>query len=191
MKHLTALLLLSLLFPLKGMAQGIIALSNPHCNPCARLHRRVDALLKAHGGDLCVQYVFMAFSERLEDSCRHLISRYDPNDPAGTLRVYAEWYAGGKDRYEDIVAAQAERLHTPEVEQEVQKHFRWRRANGLASTPTILVNGYLLPREYELEDLAMLAGCRIDLPKKNIKLDINGRSTTALGAESRSAEETV
>ena len=155
---MTALLLLSLLFPLKGMAQGIIALSNPHCNPCARLHRRVDALLKAHGGDLCVQYVFMAFSERLEDSCRHLISRYDPNDPAGTLRVYAEWYAGGKDRYEDIVAAQAERLHTPEVEQEVQKHFRWRRANGLASTPTILVNGYLLPREYELEDLAMLAG---------------------------------
>ena len=191
MKHLTALLLLSLLFPLKGMAQGIIALSNPHCNPCARLHRRVDALLKAHGGDLCVQYVFMAFSERLEDSCRYLISRYDPNDPAGTLRAYAEWYAGGKDRYEDIVAAQAERLHTPEVEQEVQKHFRWRRANGLTSTPTILVNGYLLPREYELEDLAMLAGCRMDLPKKNIKLDINGRSTTPLGAESRSAEETV
>lgn len=181
----------SILFGNRAARLRITILSNPHCNPCARLHHRVDALLKAHGSDLCVQYVFMAFSERLEDSCRYLISRYDPNDPAGTLRAYAEWYAGGKDRYEDIVATQAERLHTPEVEQEVQKHFHWRRTNGLASTPTILVNGYLLPREYELEDLAMLAGCRIDLPKKNIKLDINGRSTTPLGAESRSAEETV
>ena len=53
------------------------------------------------------------------------------------------------------------------------------------------MNGYLLPREYDIEDLVMLTNCQIEYPRKNIVHDISGRSTTPLGAESLSAEESV
>ena len=148
-------------------------------------------MLKWYGDDLCVQYVFTAFSKKAEDSCRYLISCYDKDNPEATRKIYGEWYAGGKNRYESIVKEHADRIHTDEVEQEVQRHFRWCKGHGFTSTPTVLVNGYLLPREYDIEDLVMLTNCQIEYPRKNIVHDINGRSTTLLGAESLSAEESV
>lgn len=90
-----------------------------------------------------------------------------------------------------IVKEHADSIHTDEVEQEVQKHFRWCKGHGFTATPTVLVNGYLLPREYDIEDLVMLTNCQIEYPRKNIVHDISGRSTTPLGAESLSAEESV
>ena len=57
------------------------------------------------------------------------------------------------------------------------------------ATPTILVNGFELPGDYEIEDLAM--NVDPEILEKNILQDINGRSTTLLGAEQLSAEETV
>lgn len=181
----------SVFFGNKEAHLHITVLSNPHCNPCARLHKRVEDMLKWYGDDLCVQYIFTAFSEKAEDSCRYLISCYDKDNPEATLKIYGEWYAGGKNRYESIVKEHADSIHTDEVEQEVQKHFRWCKGHGFTATPTVLVNGYLLPREYDIEDLVMLTNCQIEYPRKNIVHDISGRSTTPLGAESLSAEESV
>ena len=75
------------------------------------------------------------------------------------------------------------------IETEMEKHRQWRKQTSLMATPTVLINGYKLPDEYELEDLALIANLAIT--EKNILQDINGRSTTLLGAESQSAEETV
>ena len=75
------------------------------------------------------------------------------------------------------------------IETEMEKHRQWRKQTSLMATPTVLINGYKLPDEYELEDLAMIANLAIT--EKNILQDINGRSTTLLGVESQSAEETV
>ena len=71
----------------------------------------------------------------------------------------------------------------------MEKHRQWRKQTSLMATPTVLINGYKLPDEYELEDLALIANLAIT--EKNILQDINGRSTTLLGVESQSAEETV
>ncbi len=181
----------SIIFGNKESQLRITILGNPHCNPCARLHWRVEELLRLYGSDICVQYIFTVFNEALEDSCRYLISCYDQDHPETTRRVYAEWYAGGRGRYASIVKEREESIHTVEVEQEWQRHSRWCKNTGFTATPTILVNGYLLPREYDIEDLAMLVNCQIEYPRKNIVHDINGRSTTPLGAESLFAEETV
>jgi hypothetical protein len=75
------------------------------------------------------------------------------------------------------------------IETEMEKHRQWRKQTSLMATPTVLINGYKLPDEYELEDLALIANLAIT--EKNIMQDINGRSTTLLGVESQSAEETV
>ena len=60
----------------------------------------------------------------------------------------------------------------------MEKHKRWRDKPYLTATPTILINGYKLSDEYELEDLAMIDN--IITIENNILQDINGRSTTPL-----------
>jgi uncharacterized membrane protein len=45
----------------------ITILTNPHCNPCAKMHSRVEKLLE-QTNNLCVQYIFSSFEESLDSS---------------------------------------------------------------------------------------------------------------------------
>ena len=167
----------------------VTILSNPHCNPCARMHKRVEELLGTEDKEICVQYVFSSFNKQLEDSSRYLISCYFNNTGKEALRRFALWYTKEKYDYERIVKQNFESIHTHEIEEEMKKHAAWRKKTSLVATPTVLVNGHILPDEYDLEDLAMIAN--INITEKNILQDINGRSTTPLGADQLSAEKAV
>ena len=138
-----------------------------------------------NGCDICIQYIFASFNESLEDSSRYLISYYLNNNTDETLRKFYLWYEKEKDNYQKIIKENEAFLHTEPIEEEMKKHRNWKNKTSFTSTPTILINGYKLPKEYELEDVITI------ISKKNILQDINGRSTTPLGAESQSAEETV
>lgn len=187
--HETTLSDSSIIFGNPNAKIRLTILSNPHCNPCARMHKRVERLLSMKEKEICVQYIFSSFNETLEDSSRYLIYCYISNHIDEALRKLASWYAKDKFDYERILKNNVEHLHTEEIDNEMEKHRNWRNRTSITATPTILVNGHILPKEYVLEDLAMIAN--INITEKNILQDINGRSTTPLGAESLSAEETV
>lgn len=169
----------------------VTILSNPHCNPCATMHTRVAQLLALNADELCVQYIFSSFNKELEDSSRYLIALYDGQNMASTLAAYKRWYEKDKFDYKDVVKRAGESIHSDTVEREMVRHHEWRKRTGLIETPTILVNGHILPKEYELEDLAMIVNCQIAEGKKNILRDINGRSTTPLEAGQLPAVETM
>lgn len=167
----------------------VTILSNPHCNPCARMHKQVEELLDICGNEICVQYIFSSFNEKLEDSSRYLIYCYLKNEQDEALRKYGFWYAKEKFDYERVIKKVEENIHIELIEEEMEKHKMWRKKTSLIETPTILVNGHKLPREYKMIDLAMIVNNAET--KKSILQDINGRSTTPLGAESLSVEKTV
>jgi uncharacterized membrane protein len=145
-----------ILFGNRDAKMRITILSNPHCNPCARMHERVDKLLDSCGDDICVQYIFSSFNEQLEDSSRYLISCYNPDDQQKSKDEFTKWYAGEKNNHEDIVKRYSDQIHKDDVEKELNRHKEWRKRTNLIATPTILVNGFELPAEYEIEDLAMI-----------------------------------
>lgn len=134
----------------------ITILSNPHCNPCARMHERVDKLLDSCGNDICVQYIFSSFNEKLEDSSRYLISCYNQANQQKSRETFSKWYAGEKNNHEAIVKDCPDKIHNDDVEKELNRHKEWRNRTNLVATPTILVNGFELPDEYEIEDLSMI-----------------------------------
>ena len=76
-------------------------------------------------------------------------------------------------------------IHTEKIEREMEKHKKWRAKTSLIETPTVLLNGHKLPDEYEIEDLVMIVNT---VKEENVLQDINGRSTTPLGAEFQSVE---
>lgn len=144
------------LFGNRDAKMRITILSNPHCNPCARMHERVDKLLDSCGDDICVQYIFSSFNEKLEDISRYLISCYDFADQQSSRERFTKWYAGEKNNHENLVKECSYQIHNDDVEKELSKHKEWRKRSNLVATPTILVNGFELPDEYEIEDLTMI-----------------------------------
>lgn len=134
----------------------ITILSNPHCNPCAKMHKRVESLLESYGDKLCVQYIFTSFNEELEESCRFLIASYLQLDTIMSQTILHQWFDGEKDNAKDYISIIPVDIRVKETEEELEKHWQWRTRTGITATPTILVNGYLLPDGYEIEDLPFL-----------------------------------
>lgn len=133
----------------------LTVLTNPHCNPCARLHPILDDLLERQGKTVCLQYVFCSFNETLLPSVRLLIAAYQQCDAQTARRIFADWYAEGKN---DTAAFEKRypylNIESEAVESELNRHLQWRETSGYTSTPTILINGYPLPQAYQWEDLA-------------------------------------
>lgn len=49
----------SIIFGNPNAKMLVTILSNPHCNPCARMHKRMEKLLDMSGDTICVQYNFL------------------------------------------------------------------------------------------------------------------------------------
>lgn len=134
----------------------VTILTNPHCEPCGVMHRRVETLLNKVGESICVQYVFSSFNKELEKSSKQLIAVYLNHTLEETNQIFHEWFTGGKYRKDDFYQRYSLNLEDENVERELESHNRWKEKAGLTATPTILVNGYMLPRNYRIEDMVYL-----------------------------------
>ena len=146
----------SILFGNPEARMRITVLSNPHCGPCALAHEQIEQILNLCGDDVCVQYVLTFFNPSLENSCRYLISCYDAKDMDSTRKYYTDWYAKGKYEYKKLIKENADKLYDARISAELNKHLSWRKKAGFTATPTILVNGYVLPKTFSITDLSMI-----------------------------------
>ena len=70
------------------------------------------------------------------------------------MKVYTEWFnQGGKNQKDSFFRRYPLDLNDKDITTEYEAHREWGMSSGINSTPTILVNGYLLPPDYQIEDL--------------------------------------
>ena len=134
----------------------LTVLTNPHCNPCAKMHKRIDTLLK-HKVKVQVQYIFSSFSTQLEVSARYLIAVYQQKSEEERVGIYNEWYQRGKLNRELFFNTYPVNMDNPAIDIEMLKHKEWMANSRFHATPTLLVNGYKLPPNYKIDDLQLLA----------------------------------
>lgn len=141
----------------KNAQMRVTVLTNPHCNPCAKTHVKIDNLIEKNKDKICVQYIFSSFNEELKESNRFLIAVWQELGEQQALEIFSQWYREGKyharefmDRWNGID------IHSVSVENEIRRHEEWRRRTGYNATPTILVNEHELPEEYDIEDIPMI-----------------------------------
>ena len=72
------------------------------------------------------------------------------------METYNKWYAGEKYNAEIIIKKYSDQIYNDDVETEWNKHKEWQKIAKLEATPTILLNGFKIPQEYEIEDLLLL-----------------------------------
>ena len=125
-------------------------LTNPYCNPCAAMHARMSGIRQT---DCCVEMVFSSFGEAYDRVCRLMIAAYQQLGAERAWLLYEEWYAKGKAKQEAFFNEWSLDDKTDDVRTEYDQHIEWRKQTGFSATPTILVNGYRMPRTYNIEDL--------------------------------------
>ena len=122
------------------------------------MHKKVEKLLNSNNDKICIQYIFTSFNEELEESCKFLIAAYQQLNQREVKDLYSKWYEKGNLSGQKFIE-QHEKISTlhEKVKDEMKHHETWKQRNGFNATPTILVNGYLLPSHYSIENLITIS----------------------------------
>lgn len=129
----------------------VTVLTNPHCNPCARMNDRIKEILKL--SNIKVQYIFSSFSQELEISAQYLIAIYLQKSSGEREQIYSKWFEKGNLNKELFFEEYPVKMDDVVVMEEFNRHKAWLTKSLLRATPTILVNGFKLPDNYQIEDL--------------------------------------
>lgn len=143
-----------LLFGDEAAEHTVTVYGNPYCAPCARMHRRLLPLLDE---GFAIRYVFTYFSPKLKQINKKIVAAYHQYGSERTWQLLSEWYDKGESQNTSFFKRLGEKsVLSFETEKEVDRQWEWGHRNGLAGTPTLIVDGYAIPEHYEVEDLAFI-----------------------------------
>jgi protein-disulfide isomerase len=128
-------------------------LSNPYCNPCAAMHKRIEELLQKMENNISVQYIFSSFGENLNSTNKYLIAACLSDKTNSPMQILNDWFEKGKGLKDDYFKSLSLNMDNPAIEVEFQKHETWKDKTQIRATPTVFLNGYKLPDIYRIEDL--------------------------------------
>lgn len=132
----------------------VLKVCNPYCGPCARAHPVLEHLYDA--GFIDLQILFVP-EENLEDTKTKTISHFkslsQEYDEDVTKQALSSWYGTKRKdilKFADIFKVKA----TIEQNHEKLMDMRaWCKQEKISHTPTIYINGYLLPETFTVDDL--------------------------------------
>lgn len=134
----------------------VTVISNPHCDPCSRLHPTIVDLLNQSNIDFRIQFILTSFSKELEASCHLWIAMYQNSSSGQFMEFIDTWYSDGRYSYPKYYHKYASFINNNKVKEAYMQQTDWLEKTQITNTPTVLVNGFLLPEQYELEDLIRL-----------------------------------
>lgn len=132
----------------------VTMISNPYCPPCAKMHENLETLLKKNG-NIQARLVFTAGNnddDKRTVVSRHLMALNELSDKNIIKNALSDWY---QQKQKDYVAwAKMYPVHLDETNfDKLKKQYNWCQMAEITATPTILLNGYLLPEIYQVTDL--------------------------------------
>ena len=145
----------SIFYGSKSASIKLTVLSNPHCAPCAMMHKRLMHLIDGNR-NLRVQFTYSSFNEHLEFGSLFMIAVYQQKPRREAMRILEEWYEHGKSESMRFVESCGVDIGDRRVLDEYARHTRWRERTGIKATPTIIFSGHELPSTYSVEDLIYL-----------------------------------
>jgi thiol-disulfide isomerase/thioredoxin len=139
----------------KPEASNIITMvSNPYCPPCAKMHKLLNDIIDQNG-DVQARIVFTA--ENTEEDpqtqvTRHLMALNALLDKTQVKHALHDWYEQKQKNYDAWAKAYpVELVETEYYKLDAQR--TWCEMAEVAFTPTMLINGHLLPPVYQFSDL--------------------------------------
>ena len=132
----------------------LTVVTSPTCPPCAHTHSLLTQWLSRRPDDLRVQFVFAVPADPVNFAHQvavHLLS-LNKEHPAIAEIALHDWFTA-PDRNSTIWADRYPVPSEGPVLNLLGRHHVWCQQAGIAATPTILLNGHILPASYHLEDV--------------------------------------
>jgi uncharacterized membrane protein/thiol-disulfide isomerase/thioredoxin len=141
-------------------ATKIVKVCNPYCGPCAKAHAKLHKLLEQLN-DLSVQIIFntpLNTADRRYQPTRHLLAIAESAELNKSLHIALDnWYGAEVKDYNRFAEAYPipSTLHG-DFDKSIEHMYNWCIANKITATPTMFINGYQLPKNYKIDEIAYI-----------------------------------
>lgn len=139
----------------------ILMAANLHCNPCRIAFDTVRQILASYPQKVCFSFrLTKGMDNTIGDlSASTYLIRYwhqfvhgSSNESERTKNLLLDWYSEMDPEFfakqyplRDGTVKVSEKLET--------RHYKWAEQNEIRRTPTFLINGYKMPKQYRIKDL--------------------------------------
>jgi uncharacterized membrane protein len=129
---------------------SITFITSLSCSHCIKAHQTLQEWL-AKGYNFRLQIVF-AIDKQGKDIVQHIISLNASQDKSIAIKALSDWYKLKKKDYRSWATSYPVPI-TDGIGEILAKQEEWCKSVNLEYTPTILLNGYKLPKPYQLDDI--------------------------------------
>lgn len=136
---------------------NVIKVCNPYCGPCAKAHPVLENLVRK--GKINLQILFVVKLENgdyLTKPVKHLLAIDTQNNKEDIKKALDDWYLYEPKDYNIFANKNPITDDLEKQNDNIIAMSKWCDTEKITHTPTIFVNGYELPQEYNIEDLATL-----------------------------------
>lgn len=139
----------------KSPKYHVIKVCNPYCDPCAKAHPELESLVE--DGSINLQIIYFP-NDDMEDpktkAISHFLAIADKGDQQETGKALDQWYnSTGERKYEVFARLYPMNGELERQREKMQKMKEWCEIEGITHTPTLFINGYILPQDYKIQDL--------------------------------------
>lgn len=136
-------------------ANTIIKVCNPYCGPCAKAHPKLEEVIKQNS-NIKLKIIFTSRNTGHDPGAvvvKHLLAIAAKGGNDKTQRALDDWYLANKKDYNDFATLYPMNGELKQQDAKIEAMSEWCKQAEITHTPTIFVNGYRLPENYDVEEL--------------------------------------
>lgn len=133
----------------------LVKVCNPYCGPCAKAHRDIEEILEANP-DIKLQIIFTAENSEKDIKAapvKHFMALNNLKDKRIVEAALKDWYGAERRNYATFEQRYPIEENLLLFGKELEAMSSWCEKMNIRYTPTCFVDGYELPRMYELKDI--------------------------------------
>ncbi|MCH7410660.1 cysteine peptidase family C39 domain-containing protein [Belliella sp. DSM 111904] len=135
----------------------VLKVCNPYCGPCAKAHPILEHLHDQGLIDLQILFVPDENPENIKTkTINHILSISQEYDSLTTIKALDSWYSANQKDLVKFTEQYETRTSIKENETKLSDMRAWCVQEEISRTPTIFINGHLLPESYTIEDLPLV-----------------------------------
>ena len=131
----------------------ITMVTNPYCGPCAKTHKELEQLLRRNDNVKAAIIFADGADSRATQVAIHAVALAQQGNAQQAL---TDWYEQPGKNFDAWAEQYPIRSKPTDWQSVVQQHSDWCQMADIKATPTLYVDGYLLPEQYRFDRLRWL-----------------------------------
>lgn len=132
----------------------ITFISSPLCGPCAKMHLKIEELLATHTNFNC-EIIFFSSPEPIDSGSKFVKKLYSLPQELREKALH-QWFKRNDKNFERWNSSYKDYKENPNLAKIQVDQYNWVKEADIEGTPTLFINGTLVPEALTVEDLPLL-----------------------------------